>query len=1077
MRKLYTYVLLNILLLAILPSLRAQVTSSSVFGVINDAKKQPIIGATVVFTYIPTGLKYGAATDDKGYYDISNMTPGGPYTIDVKYLGYQQITQKDIYVSLGSNVRFDFAMNETASEIKEVTVTSNKNRKTAGSEYNEARIQTTPTVNRNITDITKLTPQSNNNSFAGTNFRYNNVTLDGAINNDAIGFSPSLGGQSGTSNMPGSSTRSSSFSLDAIEEIQVGIAPYDVKLGNFTGGSINAVSRSGSNDVTGSVYTYGRGAFITGTNSHLDYAKVPNSFYDVQSGFRLGLPLIKNKLFLFTNEEITRRQDPQFYAAGDSNPNHTAALSQLSVAQAQRIVDSLASPTFLPVSKFNKGPYNPGAFGAYNVHNYSYKFFNRLDYIISEKHQLSLRNNTVLSEATNLDRTAQEFQFGSYDFTQKNLNVSTVAELKSKLNSHMTNSTIVGYTYIHDYREPLGAEFPNVQINTSNGRILLGTNREAGIFNMKQNTIELTDNLTWYKHKHKLSFGTHNEIYKIDYGFINSWNGRIDYPNLDSFYRSAPSRIRAIYNPGDNSRTNNFNNPSASFWLMMFSAYAQDEMALSKRFNLSVGLRIDEVVVPKGPVADKYQSTFPNPTLGSGTTYTSPNPTGFSNNFTQLPTASPRVGFNWDIAGNQRFVLRGGTGIFVGRIPFAWYGYAYYNNGTSFNAVDLNPPTHPFHIPTDPTSFDSLSKTTAKVERDAFVNNFHMPQVWRSSLAIDFKIPGDVKVTLEALYTKTIYDVMIQQLNLIDTGIKYASYDINHVQPLYTGGSSNDTKYSSMYLISNTQKGWRYSLTVSAEKKFPKWIDLFAAYTYGQSKDILNGIRNSPESGWQLNQATNPNSPGLTFSNFDIRHKVVATVTFHHDWSKNFRTAIAFVYTGTSGTPFTWVNSSGAFQGKNGQQVELAYIPVNRGDITLKDTSAVAWNSLNNYISSNSYLNSHRGQYTERNGDRTPWNHNLDVRIMQDFNFYGSGEKHHKHTLTVSFDIINLTNLLNPNWGLYYYTSNTQNSSVYTGLTKSSSGLVNGKPVYNFTAPTTAPYLVDQLASRWQGQLGLRYTF
>ena len=1080
MRKKSTQLLLSLFILAISPSSIAQITSSSVFGILLDSKKQPIIGATIVYTYTPTGLKYGAASDDKGYYSMSNMNPGGPYSIEAKYLGYQDINQKDIYLSLGTNSRYDFTMNESASEIKEVTVVTSKNKKTAGSEFTKDRIESMPTVSRNITDITKLTPQSNNNSFAGTNFRYNNVTLDGAINNDAIGFSPSLGGQSGTANMPGSSTRTASFSLDAIQEIQVGIAPYDVKLGNFTGGSINAVSRSGSNNVEGSVYVYGRGSFLTGANSHLDYNKVPSSFYDVQTGFRVGLPIIKNKLFFFTNEEITRRQDPQFYAAGDSNPSHTAALSQLSVAQAQRITDSLGSSTFMPVSQYNKGNYNPGTYADYTSHSYSYKFFNRLDYIISDKHQLSIRNNTVLSEATNLDRTAQEFQFGSYDFVQKNLNISTVAELKSRLNSHMTNSAIVGYTYIHDYRDPLGAQFPNVQINTPNGRILLGTNREAGIFNMKQNTIEITDNLTWYKRKHKLSFGTHNEIYKIDYGFINSWNGRVEYQNLDSFYKNAPSRIRAIYNPGDNSRSFNYDNPSASFWVMMLSLYAQDEIAISKRFNLSVGLRIDEVVVPKGPTADQYQSTFPNPThLDStgATSYKAANLTGISNNFTQIPTFSPRIGFNWDIAGNQRFILRGGTGIFVGRIPFAWYGYAYYNNGTTFNAVDLNPPKHPTNIPTDPISFDSLSKTTAKVERDAFSNNFHMPQVWRSSLAMDFKIPGDVKLSVEFLYTKTIYDVMIQQINLKDSAVQYASYDVNHVQPFYSQGNSNDSKYSSVYLISNTQQGWRYSLTFSAEKKFKNWVDLFAAYTYGQSKDILNGIRNSPESGWQLNQATNPNSPGLTFSNFDVRHKIVATVTLHHDWTKNFKTTIAFVYTGTSGTPFTWVNSSGAFQGKNGQQVELAYIPTNKGDISLKDTSDAAWNALNSYISNNAYLNSRRGQYTERNGDRTPWNHNLDMRIMQDFNFFSKGEKHHKHTLQVSFDIINLTNLLNPNWGLYYYTSNTQNSSVYTGLTKSSSGLVNGKPVYNYTAPSTAPFLVDQLASRWQGQLGLRYIF
>jgi hypothetical protein len=1083
MRKISTLLLFIAIFLTNLPAVKAQVTSSSVFGVISDSKKQPIIGATVIFTYVPTGLKYGTITDDKGYYDISNMNPGGPYTVNVRYIGYQEIIQNDITISLGSNVRFDFTMNEATSEIKEVTVTTTRNKKTAGSEFNEERIQTTPTLSRNITDVTKLTPQSNNNSFAGTNFRYNNVTLDGAINNDAIGFSPSLGGQSGTSNMPGSSTRTTSFSLDAVQEVQVQIAPYDVKLGNFTGGSINAVSRSGSNEVTGSVYGYGRGAFLAGNDAHLDYDKVPTTYYDMQTGFRLGLPLIKNKLFLFTNEEVTRHQEPVFYGAGDAN-------SVITKAQAQQIIDSLQSPTFLPVSPYNKnGKYNPGIITGGTIHSYAYKFFNRIDYIINEKNQLNVRNNTVYSEANNLDNSTQQFNFGNYDFLQKNLNISTVAELKSKINSQWANSLIVGYTFIHDWREPNNPLFPQLQINFANGPVFVGTNREAGIFNMKQNTAELTDNLTWYKHKHKITFGTHNEIYDIYYGFVNSWNGRIDYSNLASFIANQPSRIRAIINNSGDNQSNNDNNSPANFWLMMLSAYAQDEIAVSKKFNVSVGVRIDETAVPTKAVADKNQAGFPTAPLKYGSTYTYPNVTGLSGNNTQIPSVSPRVGFNWDILGNQKVVLRGGSGIFTGRIPFAWYGYTYYNNGSSFNALDWKNPPAGTHIPVDPTSFqqftDSVYKKTSSVERDVFANNFHMPEAWRSSLAFDFRIPGGVKLTLEGIYTKTIYDVMLQQVNLIDTGVKYYGYDVSHLQPIYTGGK-NDASYSSVYLISNTQKGYRYSATVSLEKKFNFGLELFGAYTYGQSKDVLNGIRNSPESGWQLNQATNPNSPGVTFSNFDIRHKIVATVSFHRVWDKEKRygTTIAFVYTGSSGTPFTWVNSGNKLT-NNGQQNDIAYIPHGKySDIAVDKlvggsymTDSSGWNALETFINNNPYLKSHQGQFTDRNGDRTPWNHNLDVRIMQDFNFYGKGEKHHKNTITVSFDIINLTNLLNPNWGLYYYNANTQNSAVYTGLVAVGKADASGKPIYTFTAPTTTPYLVDQIASRWQGQLGLRYTF
>jgi hypothetical protein len=1066
MNKFSTRLLATALLAFIAIGTYAQVTTSSAFGIINDTKNQVLAGASVTYLYVPTGLKYGTMTDEKGNYTITNMNPGGPYTITVNYVGYQAITKNDIFISLGSNSRLDFTMSEGASEIKEVSVTAVKNKKSSGMEFGKDKIDYTPTATRSITDITKLTPQSNNNSFAGTNFRYNNVTLDGAINNDAIGFSPSLGGQSGTSNMPGSSTRSGSFSLDAIQEIQVGIAPYDVRLGNFTGGSINAVSRSGSNTVEGSVYGYGRGAFLTGNNSGLDNPKVPGSYYDLQAGFRIGLPIIKNKLFFFTNEEITRHQDPQFYAPGSTN-------SVITAAQAQQIVDSFHSTTFLKPTAYNKGTYDPGTYGAYNIHSYSYKFFNRLDYIINDKNQINIRNNTVISEATNLDNSSQQFCFGNYDFTQHNLNISTVAELKSRIGSKMSNSLIAGFTYIHDYRDPFSPLFPQIQITTPNGLVFAGTNREAGVFNMKQNTIELTDNFNIYKRKHKFTFGTHNEIYKINYGFVNSWNGRIDYNSFNDFIANKPGRIRAIYNPGDNSQSFNQDNSPANFWLMMFSAYAQDEMALSKRFSLSVGLRIDEVAMPQSPIADKNQASFPTTIANSGTTYTAPNLTTNKNSYTQTPAVSPRLGFNWDIMGNQKVVLRGGSGIFSGRIPFAWFGYAYYNNGTSFYAIDKKNYPAGTQIPTDPSTFhqysDSVLKTNAAVERDVFANNFHMPQVWRSSLAVDFRIPGGVKLTLEALYTKTIYDVMIQQMNLNDS-VKYAANDVSHQQPIYTGVNRNDNAYSSIYLVSNTSKGYRYSLTASAEKKFKFGLDLWAAYTYGQSKDILNGIRNSPESGWQTNQNLNPNTPTLAFSNFDIRHKIVATVTFHHDWNKHFGTVIGITYSASSGTPFTWTNA-GNKGTNNGQQVELAYVPKVKGDLELSDTTTATWNSLNNFINANPYLNSRRGNFTERNGDRTPWNHDIDMRIMQNFYFYGKGDKHHKNTLQISVDLINLAQFK------YYYTANTVNSSVYTGLTATGFDKVTNKIIYTYSAPTTTPYLVDQLASRLQAQLGVRYIF
>jgi Carboxypeptidase regulatory-like domain len=1094
MKKAVTPLLiLSLLMMTWLMPAVAQITTSTVFGTILDEKKQVQVGATVIFSLPSTGLKYAAMTDEKGGYVINNLNPGGPYEVEVKFLGYQPVTQKEIYLPLGSNQRFDYNMTTGTTEMQSVEVVANKKNKITGAEFNTLRLESVPTLTRNVTDVTKLTPQSNNNSFAGTSFRYNNVTLDGAINNDAIGFSPSLGGISGTSNMPGSSTRTSSFSMDAIQEVQAQIAPFDVRLGNFTGGSINAVSRRGTNDFHGSAYIYGQAGAITGPNSAGDGRATPSSFYDVQAGFRLGMPIIKNKVFWFTNEEITRHQDPVFFAAGDTGNFMTTAI-------AQRITDSLSSATFMPKNKYNpSGVYNPGTYGKYNIQSNSIKFFNRFDFAINDNNQLSIRNNTILSDATNLERNSQEFQFGNYDFKQKSLNTSTVIELKTRINDHISNNAIVGYTYIHDYRDPVGDIAPNIQINGFNGggRALLGTNREAGIFNTKQNTIEITDNLTYYKGKHKFTFGTHNEIYKIDFGFINSWNGRIDYANVNDFYANKPSRMRAIYNLGDNSRVYNFDNPSASFWIAMLSVYAQDDIAISKRLNLSVGLRIDAPIMPSSPTRSSKQDSFPNPPAHYGASYTTVNNVSKLDNKilggVSLYNFSPRIGFNYDVRGNQKVVIRGGTGLFSGRVPFAWFGYAYYNNGSTFGAFDYKNAPAGTHIPTDPSTFknynDSVLKQTSRVELDIFDKNFKMPQVWRSSLAVDFKVPGDVKFTIEGTYTKVISDILIQQVNLFDS-VKYNPSDIGLQQAVYLGGR-NSNSYSNVYYITNTDKGYRYTITGMVQKSFKFGLDMMAAYTYGGSKDMFNGIRNSPESGWQLNQSLSANSPVLSISNFDIRHRIVATVTFRRDWDKkkHFTTTAALIYTASSGTPFTWGVTNNNKLSNSGQQLDLVYIPKTQADIAFTKNAGNAdssttqqWNALDAFITSQPYLNAHRGQFTQRNGDNTPWNHNLDLRIMQDFNFYAGADKKHKHTLQITWDVINLTNLLNSAWGWYYYTPNTLNSTVNIGLTPTGKyDPVSKQPTYTFTNPASTanyqPYSVDQLASRWRMQFGVRYIF
>ena len=1068
----------------LITQVNAQITTSSVSGRIKDKSGVEIPGASIVATHLPTGTRYGVASSFDGHYTLANMNPGGPYKIVVTSVGYKAQERTDIMLNLGSTSNVDFTVSEDAVSLSEIVVTANKGgtKLGVGTNIGENTIKVLPTLSRSLTDMTRMTPQgSSTNSFAGTNFRYNNVTIDGSINNDAIGFSPSLGGVSGTSGMPGSSTRTNPVSLDAIQDVQVYIAPYDVKIGNFTGGSINAVTRTGTNTVTGSVYGFGRNSTITGPNNAGDGAKIPSDYSDFQTGFRIGLPLIKNKLFFFTNEEITRRNEPIFYGAGDVG-------SFLDAATASKISNYLVT---------NYG-FNPGETNNYSIYSRSNKFFNRLDWNISDKHQLSIRNNYVTSEASNLERDAANFRFGSMDFKQVNNQNSTVAELKSRFgDGTVSNSLVLGYSDIQDYRNPLSSSiagnnansvsFPQTEISYNGGTIILGNDREASVFNMKQKTFEITDNVTFFKGKHTFLIGTHNEIYNIDYGFVNSWNGRIAYRNLDEFLAGKVNRVRGSYSFGDNTREYLYNNPYAKFTVGLYSLYAQDEIQVNDKLKLSPGIRFDVASADSPLLNSKTTSTSTD--INAGTTYAVGTPLNLVNNklFGQV-LVSPRLGFNYDVKGDKSLVIRGGTGIFTGRVPFAWLGYAFYNDGIGYGAFDINnraTATNKGDVLKDGAKAFALNNGQGnQTQVDVMSNNFKMPQVFRNSLAVDYTTKNGYKFTVEGIYTKTINDLKFQQVNLKDS-VKYFSYDTQKQMPIYLSGGATgqklNTGFSNAYELSNTSQGYRYSVTLQASKTYPFGLNFNMAYTYGESYDLTNGIRNSMESNWQLNQSLTPNDPKLSYSNFDIRNRIIGSIGQNIKWSKNQTTTITGVISAQSGAPFTWgfINTTIA---NTPQAAGLAYVFKDEAEATkyfvdkknsagtVTETAAQQATNFINFVNGDDYLSTRKGNFTERNGGRTPWNTTMDVRILHNIKV---GEKN--NTIQVSLDIFNFTNLLNSDWGRVYFAPNTFNSTVGLGLSRSNSG-TSADPTYTFTKPTST-YSIDQLASRWQMQLGLRYSF
>jgi len=1090
------------LILAVLTgmsAIQAQETSGGLSGKVIDPNRQPLAGVTVVLVHLPSGTSYSTLTNGKGSYNFINLRIGGPYKITSSMIGMNGREKDSINISLGPSQVLDLVMTESLKSLTEVVVTATKSGTTktgAGTNINAAQLRNLAASSRSFQDYTRLTPQFNGNSFAGTNFRYNNVTIDGAINNDAIGFSPSTGGQTGTSGQPGSSTRTNPISIDAIQDVQVYLAPYDVKIGNFTGGSINAVTRSGTNEISGSVYGFGKNSTLTGPDHFGQTGKLPSTFHELQTGFRVGFPIIKNKMFFFTNFEITRRVDP--ITQTDASAASAGILTPQDAFNIRHLLkDSLR--------------FDPGTSGAYTIHSNSTKLFNRLDWNISSSTQLAIRSNIVRSDATNLTRDDQNFRFSGLDYRQVNNQNATVLELRSRFSPVVSNSLILGYSSIHDYREPSSDPYyPQIQIggNTAGTTILLGTDREASIFNMKQKTIEFTDNLTIFHNNHTFTFGTHNELYGITYGFVNSPNGRIDYPNVASFLAGQPGRIRGNFNYQTQDRDYIVGHPSAVFNVDMFSLYGQDEIRLGDNLRLTPGLRFDLAIVPdKQPYSIKTANATADPNFGNSYSYTKPS--AIKEDYFNKIQLSPRIGFNWRPNGSQHLLVRGGSGLFTGRIPFAWLGYSFYNNGNTYGAFDRNNYTYVNDLSnglvarspnpqTDPrrpsrtgiAQWASLENGSAALNNngqtqvDLVDNHFKMPQVWRSSAALEYTTEGGYKFTAEGLFTKTIEDLKFQQVNLRDSATFY-QYDRLHQQPIYNGRTA-DPGFTAVYLLSNTKQGYRYSGTLQINKTYQGGFSLTAAYTYGKSYDVSNGIRNSMESNWQLNQSLNPNNPTLAYSNFDIRHRIISGLNFlrrYGRWSSNFNLFLS----AASGQPFTYGFVNTSIQ-NTGQQVSLAYIPkaeefsrfFQDGNIT-SPTGTVQFKTARDqaveffrYIRSIPYLYKRLGQFTERNGARTPWNVNADFRFAQEFNLSRSGKG--KQVITLTCDILNLSNLLYKEWGRVYFVSDLFNSTASVGLTPIGKTPVAGYPIYTWYQPAS-PYQTDYFASRWQMQFGLRYSF
>ena len=1028
--------------------LKAQVTTSSITGYVKNSAGEVLSGGTVELTHTPTGTVYRAGTRKDGRYDIVNLIPGGPYNVSVTYVGYNAFTESNLNLPLGENTRVDATLQPAATELATVVVSgtgggSAARRKTgASTNISNQQISTLPTLSRSLSDYTRLTPQSTgNNSFGGMNNRFNNITIDGAVNNDVFGLA-----SSGT---PGGQASTTPISLDAIQELQVVLAPFDITYGNFTGGGVNAVTRSGTNIFEGSVYYFLRNQSTVGKDPVTELKTA--DFSDKQFGARLGGPIIKNKLFFFINGEMARRTAPTILNAGENG-------SLINQEDAQAIVDTVR----------NRWGYDAGTYNSFDAETQSDKLFGRIDWNVNDKHRLTLRHNYINAFNDNISRTSNLFRFGNNTYRFNNKQHITVAELRSRFSNTVTNNLIIGRHQIRDFRTTFGSLFPSIEISHNGGTVQLGAERSSVANELDQDIIEITDNVKIFKGKHTFTVGTHNEFFKFRNLFLNNYNGRWRFANLNDFNINRPRQFDVTYSAD---KATLGDQPAAAFKAAQLGFYIQDEIQFNQRFRLTVGLRGDMPVFNDKPLFNPYvDSVF----KGEYSTTSLPDK--------QL-LISPRVGFNYDVDGDRSTIIRGGVGVFTGRMPFVWMSNQFGNSGmitkvtsqTDFNVNNGNG----LQPEVDPSTIGSGSST---FEVDLIDKDFKLPQVVRLNLAADKKLPGNVNLTIETMLSKTINNIVYEDLNLTDpVGVVNPAYnngfDTRIAYASSSSGRRRHARITNALLISNTNQGYSLNAGFSLNKAW-KYIFGQVSYNFNSAADINSGLNSTALSNWEYVQVVgDPNRPALATSAHEMRHRFTGLFSVSVPYAKYFKTTISFFYEGNSGRPFTYlVNGDLNSDGRN--ENDLLYVPADPSQINFIDrvnsagtviaTAAQQAADFEAFINGDKYLSGRRGQYTERNGRSTPWEHVIDARIAQDFYVNVKGKK---HDLQVTLDILNLTNLINKDWGRQY-TITDQAYTILTAVNRTTGA--NPGTGYNFTnrIPWSATF-----GSRWQGQIGIRYSF
>jgi Carboxypeptidase regulatory-like domain len=1102
---------LTILLLALSASCFAfaQVTTSSITGRVTDNNGQPLAGATITAIHQPSGTKYSTISSKDGVFNLQSLRIGGPYQVKIDFVGLKSATFDDVTLLLGEpyNINAQLSISE---QVMENVIVSSRTRKAAtdktgmSTNINNRQITTLPTISRSITDFTRLTPQANGTSFAGRDGRYNNVTIDGANLNNNFGLS--------SDPLPGGGFNP--ISLDAIEEISVNIAPYDVRQANFTGANIAAVTKSGTNTFHGTAYTYYRNQSYNGTK--VAGFKLPplQTSYNKIYGGSLGGPIIKNKLFFFLNGEYEERSAILAYYTplGGSGQGN---ISQVPVDSLKKLSDYLISKY-----KYDPGPYDNFTTG---VPVKNHKYLAKVDWNISTSHKLTVKysdflntqnflpsqsggingaNNTgLITYGPKFSTTAMAF--GNTIYEQSDKVRSGSLEFNSNFHGKFSNQFLATITKISTTKAHAGAQFPFADIagltpGSKNNYLSFGNEPFNGNYNVVINDVyTATDNFSYYAGKHTLTAGVSYEFQKVGNGFMPGSQGYYAYGSLDDFVNNrAPKQFAITYSliPGQDAVI------SANLKIGQLGAYVQDEINVNKNLKITAGLRIDKPVYPEQPLANNAVNALSlydhNGTLTTYNTGSWPKSTFYW---------SPRVGFRANVP-DEKIIIRGGTGLYTGRIPFVYLtnlptGVGPYQQqvlitpttaGANLNNFLFNPDPHaynPFYNSSlNPALFPKTGGTVVPTGAYALIpNDFKFPQIWRTDLAVDKQLGKGWVATIEALYSKDINAVYMFNANqkTPDTVVIIGPT----TRPRFSTTASRKLNATSgnAIVLDNTKKGESFTFTAQLTKNFTKGFYGSVAYTYTAALDVTANPGSQAGSVWAANPTSNTqNNLELAYSNFAVPHRIVANFSYRFEYLSHLATTVSFFYEGSSQGTFSYVYN-GDVNNDGNSTTDLMYIPRNPSEIRFVNLAASGTtpaftaqqesDAFFKFIAQDNYLSKHQGQIAERNGTRQPWYHRLDMKLTQDI---FSKVKGHRHTLQLTADILNFPNLINNSWGIrqFFVVNNPLRFVNYT----------NGQP--NFTLATYVPpgtttaVLIDRtyihnnsLSSTYSIQLGLRYIF